>query len=291
MRIFIIGASGLVGSNCLHCMQKDPLLEVVGTHYSFATIDTEYFNDFDPGSATFDLAAFNPEVIIHAAALTHVDRCETHPEESYHHTVGSAAAVLELAKHFGSKLIYISSDYIFDGQKGPYVETDKPNPLNVYGRHKLEAEKMIIKNHPDHLILRITNVYGDEIRGKNFVSFLIRTAKDKKERTLRLPSDQYATPVNALDVGQIACRLIRDDRRGIFHLASDEYFSRVELAQKVLSYFPRSKCRIEPVLTKDLGQAAPRPLRGGLKTDKIRQMYPDYRFGTVDDYMEKQHGL
>ncbi len=291
MRIFIIGASGLVGSNTMHCMRRHAGMDVIGTHYSFATNDTEYFNVFEPRSCTFDLDAFRPDVIVHTGAMTHVDRCETHPDESYRHTVGSTEAVLALAKHFRSTLVYISTDYIFDGKRGPYAEEDTPNPLSVYGKHKLEAENLIRDSLKDHLILRITNVYGDEIRGKNFVSFLIRTAMNREDNILRLPSDQFATPVNAADVGHMICELIKDGQKGVFHLASDEYLSRVELARKVLSYFPESKCSIAPVLTKDLGQAAPRPLRGGLRTDKIRSLYPDFHFGTIDDYMEKQHGI
>ncbi len=266
-------------------------MQVIGSHFSFATIDTEYFNVFNPDASTFDLSTFNPDVIMHTGALTNVDYCETHPEESYHHTVESVQAVIELALKYKSKLIYISSDYVFDGKNGPYTEDDPVNPLNIYGKHKLEAEKMIQKMISDYLILRITNVYGNEIRGKNFVAFLIKEARKNEKKVLRLPSDQYATPINANDIGHISCRLIRDNKRGIFHLASDEYLSRVELAEKVLRYFPESALRINPVLTRDMNQPAPRPLRGGLKTDKIKKEYSDIYFSTVNDYMEEQHDL
>lgn len=291
MRIFIIGASGLVGGNCMHCMQKEPGMEVIGSHYSFSTNDTEYFNVFNPGSATFDLKAFDPEVIIHTGALTHVDRCETHPDESYHHTVESAAAVLGLAKEYRSKLIYISSDYVFDGKDGPYSEEDTLNPLSVYGKHKAEAENIIRKNYQDHLIFRVTNVYGDEIRGKNFVAFLIRTARSNEKKVLRLPCDQYATPVNAYDIGRAAVRLLRDNKQGIYNVAAEEYLSRVDLAKKVLAYFPNANIEVRGVPTSELGQAAPRPLRGGLKIDKIKKEYPDLHFSTVEDYMEERYGV
>ncbi|MDZ7821135.1 MAG: SDR family oxidoreductase [Candidatus Marinimicrobia bacterium] len=257
MRVFIIGASGLVGGNCMRRMQKEAEMEVIGSHFTFATNDTEYFNVFEPGSATFDLKAFAPQVIIHTGALTHVDRCETHPEESYRHTVRSAAAVLTLAKQYRSKLVYISSDYVFDGKAGPYSEEDRVNPLNVYGKHKLEAEQMVREEYPDSLILRVTNVYGDEIRGKNFVAFLTRTAQKHEAKTLRLPKDQYATPVDAWDIARAGLRLIRDDRRGLYHIAPDEYLSRVELAEKVLKYFPKARVNIEALPTSRLGTGGP----------------------------------
>lgn len=291
MRIFIIGASGLVGGNCLQELRQDPAYEVVGTHYSFAGNETVYFNVFDPAAGTFDPDAFRPEVIIHTGALTHVDYCETHPEESYRNTVESTAAVIAIARRNDALLIYISSDYVFDGKNGPYAEGDAVNPLNVYGRHKLQAENMIREAVPEHLILRVTNVYGDEIRGKNFVSFLIREAQSGEEKDLKLPSDQYATPVNARDIGRACAELIKENRRGLYHLASDDYLSRVELARKVLFRFPGAKVRVRGLPTSKLGQAAPRPLKGGLKNDKFLAEFPEFRFSTIDDYMRKKHGI
>jgi dTDP-4-dehydrorhamnose reductase len=141
------------------------------------------------------------------------------------------------------------------------------------------------------LILRITNVYGNEIRGKNFIAFLKKTARSGEEKHLRLPVDQYATPINAADIGRILCCLLKDGKQGIYHLASDEYINRMELATKVLKHFPEAKVKLEPVTTKDLGQAAPRPLKGGLKTDKIKSEYPEFEFSTVDKYMEEDSGI
>ncbi|MCK5816932.1 MAG: SDR family oxidoreductase [Candidatus Marinimicrobia bacterium] len=291
MKIFIIGASGLVGSNCLQCMCENPDFDVIGSHYMFATNDTEYFDVFNISKTTFDLKAFDPDVIIHTGAMTHVDYCETHEEESYKHTVKSTEAAIELANSFNAKFVYISTDYIYDGENGPYDEEAKTNPLSVYGRHKLLAEKIVKERCEDHLILRITNVYGKEIRGKNFVAFLIKTAQSGEAKQLRLPLDQYATPINAADIGKIVCRLILDSKQGVYHLASDEYINRVELAEKVLAHFPVNNIKIEALTTAELGQAAPRPLKGGLLTDKIKNEYPDFVFSSVDKYMEDESGI
>ncbi len=275
----------------MQCMRQDPEMDVIGSHFSFATIDTEYFNVFNPAGSTFGLSDFNPDVIIHTGALTHVDHCEIHPDESFHHTVESTKAALDLANKYQAKFVYISSDYIFDGEEGPYDEEAKPNPLSVYGKHKWQAEQLIKKESDDHLILRITNVYGNEVRGKNFIAFLAKTAQSGEDRTLRLPLDQYATPVNAADVGKIICCLIKDNKRGIYNLASEEYINRVELAEKVLGYFPRSNVKIVGVPTLELGQAAPRPLKGGLINIKIKNEYKDLKFYTVDDFMKEQYGI
>jgi dTDP-4-dehydrorhamnose reductase len=291
MRIFIIGASGLVGNNCMDCMRKDPDFTVIGSHYSYPTEKTEYFNVFDPLSSSFDLSKFKPDVIIHTGALTHVDYCELHPEESFHHTVESTHAAIKLAKKEGAKFVYVSSDYIFDGEKGPYSEQAATHPLSIYGKHKLMAENAVKGSGLDHLILRITNVYGKEERGKNFVAFLVKTALAGESKTLRLPVDQFATPVNAADIGRALCLLLKNGKTGIYNLASDEYLSRVELARKVLAHFPDTAIDVNPVLTKDLGQAAPRPLQGGLTNDKIKHEFPGLTFGTVDDYIKETYGL
>ncbi|MEA2077232.1 MAG: SDR family oxidoreductase [Candidatus Marinimicrobia bacterium] len=291
MKVFIIGASGLVGGNCMQCMHEDPEMDVIGSHFSFATIDTEYFNVFNPAGSTFDLSDFDPDVIVHTGALTHVDHCETHPEESFHHTVESTKAALDLANKYQAKFVYISSDYIFDGREGPYDEEAKANPLSVYGKHKWQAEEIIRNKTEDHLILRITNVYGDEAREKNFIAFLAKIAQSGEDRTLSLPVDQFATPVNAADVGKMICCLIKDNKKGIYNIASNEYLNRVELAEKVLKYFPGSNVKIEGVPTWKLGQAAPRPLKGGLINKKIRNEYKDQEFSTVDDYMKEHYGI
>lgn len=291
MRIFIIGASGLVGGNCLNHLRRDPGHEVVGTHYTFASNETVYFNVFNSSAGTFDPDTFRPDIIIHTGALTHVDYCETHPDESYRNTVESTAAVIDIARRNDASLIYISSDYVFDGKNGPYAESDAVNPLSVYGRHKLQAENMIRETVPEHLILRVTNVYGDEIRGKNFVSFLIREAQSGEEKIIKLPSDQFATPINAMDIARACAELIGERKRGLYHLASYDYLSRVELARKVLSHFPDAKVSIKALPTSALGQAAPRPLKGGLKNDKFLAEFPEFRFSTIDDYMREKHGI
>lgn len=275
----------------MQCMRNDPNFDVVGSHYMFATNDTEYFDIFNPKLTTFDLAEFAPDVIVHTGALTHVDYCETHQDESYRNTVESTEKAIDLANRLNAKLVYISTDYIFDGENGPYAEYDDTNPLSVYGKHKLIAENLVKELCDDFLILRITNVYGNEIRGKNFVAFLKKLAQSGEEKQLKLPIDQYATPINAADIGKILCRLMIDGKQGIYHLASEEYLNRVELAAKVLKHFPEAKVKLKPVLTRDLGQAAPRPLKGGLKTDKIKSEYPEFEFSTVDAYMEEDSGI
>jgi dTDP-4-dehydrorhamnose reductase len=286
-QIVIIGASGLVGGNCLNFF-KSKGLETTGTHYSFPTDDTIFFDtlDIDSDKNTSVLKQLETaKYLVHCGALTNVDYCENNENESYQKTVESTLNLLALAKKYNLKFIYISTDYVFDGGNGPYVEEDATNPLNLYGKHKLIAENKVREQATDYLIVRITNVYGDEIRGKNFVSRLLNnTLTDKK---LRLPSDQYATPINALDIARVLYHLILDGKNGIYHLGSTDYVNRYQLANKVLKYSADSDVTIEPVFTNNLSQNARRPLLGGLLSRKFLKEYPLFEFTNIDDYLLK----
>ncbi len=285
MKIFISGASGLIGSNCLSYFRLQNC-DVIGTYYSFATPDTHFFDTLQVDHPdNFAVVQFAPDIIVHCGALTHVDYCESHPEESYEKTVKSTIQLLELAKKCQAKFVYISTDYVFDGLNGPYHETDTTHPLSVYASHKLEAEQMVVKASADNLVLRVTNVYGDEIRNKNFVSRIVAQCLAKEPLTLKLPMDQYATPVNALDVAKAMYLLLRDQHSGIFHIAGTDFLNRVDLALRVLQYFPDANYQLECLDTKAMQQPAARPLIGGLQKTKFSALYPDFLFSNVDDYV------
>lgn len=285
MKIFISGASGLLGGNSLkHFKARGH--EVVGTHLSYATEDTVYFNTLDKAHPdNFDLLGFKPDVIVHCGALTHVDYCETNIEESYEKTVQSTINLVDWAKQCEAKLVYISTDYVFDGTDGPYTETAPLNPLSVYGKHKLEAEQLAVQQLPDTLVLRITNVYGDELRGKNFIARIIQQCEAAQHLTLKLPYDQFASPTNAWDVARAMLVLLEDDKSGIYHIGSSDYMNRVELALRVLSYYPSASYDLIPTDTVSMQQPAARPLLGGFVKAKFAAEYPDFLFGTVDSYV------
>ncbi len=285
MRIAIIGASGLIGSNCLRYFQEQGHA-VLGTYFSYPAKDTVFLDTLNPENPqNADLAAFSPDVILNCGALTHVDYCEQNPEESYAKTVASHLQVLKWATEFNARVVYISTDYVFDGQSGPYREDDAVNPLSVYGRHKLEAEKATLSHDSGNLVLRVTNVYGDEERGKNFVARIMDQAGKGQKLTLNLPVDQYATPVNGWDVARALHLLLQDQKCGIYHIASTDFLNRVELALKVLNYFPGAEYHLNPTFTTELNQPAARPLMGGLITAKFSSEYPSFLFSSVDDYL------
>ena len=286
MKVFIVGASGLVGSNCQKHFTEQGW-EVKGSYFSFATENTVFYDTLDPHNPNnFDIIGFAPDVIVHCGALTHVDLCETNPEDSYSKTVMSTVNVISLAKECKAKLVYISTDYVFDGKDGPYTEDAPVNPVSVYGRHKLEAEQQCLTEIKNTLVLRVTNVYGDEARGKNFVARIVSQCQNNQALTLKLPYDQFASPTNAFDIARAMFVLLRDNKDGIYHIGSTDYMNRVELALRVLQYFPTAQYDLIAVSTEELKQPAARPLRGGFVRMKFSSEYPDFLFSNVDDYLK-----
>lgn len=285
MKVFVVGASGLVGGNCSKHF-KEQGWQVKGSFFSYATDDTVFYNTLEPHHPeNFDIAGFQPDVIVHCGALTHVDYCESHEEESFEKTVTSTKNLIAVAKQCGAKLVYLSTDYVFDGVDGPYKEDAPVNPLSVYARHKLEAEQMALKELANTLVLRVTNVYGDEVRGKNFIARIIDQCKNNQHLTLTLPYDQYATPANAWDIARAMFVLLKDGKQGIYHICSTDFMNRVELALRVLEYFPNATYDLLPISTEAMQQPAKRPLIGGFVKNKFSSEYPDFLFGTVDSYL------
>ena len=286
MKVFIAGASGLVGSNCMKHF-KEMGAEVSGSYFSYPTEDTVFFDTLSPANPeNFDVVSYKPDVIIHCGALTHVDHCETHEEESYQKTVQSTKNLLAIAKQCNARFVYISTDYVFDGKEGPYTEDAPVNPISIYGRHKLEAEQLSISELNNTLVLRVTNVYGDEARGKNFIARIIDQCKNNQKLTLKLPYDQYASPTNAFDIARAMYVLLHDNKSGIYHIGSTDYMNRVELALRVLKYFPLAEYDLQTTSTEELKQPSIRPFKGGFVRMKFRNEYPGFMFTNVDDYLK-----
>lgn len=287
MKVFIAGASGLVGGNCMKHFTEQGW-DVQGSYFSYEVPGTVYYNTLQPDDArNFDIKAFAPDVIVHCGALTHVDYCETNEQESYEKTVQSTINLIKVAKDCDAKFVYISTDYVFDGKNGPYREDAPVNPLSVYARHKLEAEQLSLKEFSNTLVLRVTNVYGNEVRGKNFIARIIDQCRNNQKLTLKLPYDQYASPANAWDIARAMYVLLKDGKSDIYHIGSTDYMNRVELALRVLQYFPEAEYDLIPISTADMKQPAARPLLGGFVKMKFSNEYPDFLFGNVDSYLKE----
>lgn len=287
MKVLIIGSSGLVGGNIYDYFSNVTEWDLIGTYNKYHVEPFIFLDASQIDNWPALVLETKWDIIIHTGALTNVDRCEEEPELSELLTVQSTINLCSLAFKQGTKLIYISTDYVFDGKNGPYRENEIPAPVCVYGRHKLASENVIKSTLTDYLILRVTNVYGNELRGKNFLARTISQTKSDKSLLITAPSDQYATPVNALDIAKAMLLLIRDSKNGIYHIASTDFLSRVQFLNRINVYFD-NKLIIKPIKTYLLKQSAKRPLMGGLLSEKFLSEYPDFMFSNIDDYLKKE---
>ncbi len=257
MRTLIIGASGLVG-NALRAAFPD----AVGTYLRTPTPDLVPLDITDPTAVQTLLDDVAPSLILLPAALPHVDRCETEPAESERVNVAGTRNVAQAAAARQARLVFFSTDYVFDGTAGPYAIDAPTHPINVYGHHKLAAETLVRDLVADHLIVRACGVYGYQPAGKNFVMALDRLAATGD--VMRVPSDQWGTPTHAENLAAAVRELALGTHRGVVHPVGGDYLTRIEFARLAAEVFGHDPGFLQPVTTPELKQPAARPLRGGV---------------------------
>lgn len=210
-----------------------------------------------------------PSVIYFAACTANVDYCEEHGDLTAKTNVEAVQSAVEFANRHGGKLVFFSSEYLFDGTGGPYDESASPNPICVYGRQKLEAERSIMGAAQDWLIIRTAVVFSWETQGKNFLYRLITTLRDGE--CIRVPVDQISSPTYAPDLAGAVLQLVERGATGVFNVTGPRVVSRYEFALAVARTFELDPRLIVPVTTAELNQIAPRPLRSGLSVRKVEQ--------------------
>jgi dTDP-4-dehydrorhamnose reductase len=244
----------------------------------------------EPSAVASLLRTLRPELIFLPAANPNVDLCETDPEGTRRVNVEPVRTVAELAAELGSSVVFYSSDYVFDGYAGPYVESDTPNPISQYGQQKLNAENLLRGILPNkHLTLRVTVVYGWERQGKNFVARLVRTLR--QGNALRVPADQIGSPTLVDDIAEASWTLAVQGACGTLHLAGPDLVDRFTFAQQAAQVFGLDAELIQPVSTAELGQAAPRPLRAGMVSDRAETLLNRRLIGVAEGLasLREQH--
>jgi dTDP-4-dehydrorhamnose reductase len=262
----VLGASGLIGSHLLR-VGRQKGVPIVGTSFRQRLVDLRPLDITDPVDVSGLLRSTKPGVIFFPAANPNVDLCETDPEGTRRINVDPVQAVADIAAELGSRIVFYSSDYVFDGQNGPYAEDDLTNPICEYGRQKLAAEEILRECVPDqHLILRVTVVYGWENQGKNFVSRLVRTLREGQ--SMRVPNDQIGSPTLVDDIAEASWSLAELSAGGTLHLAGPNLLDRFSFARQTAQVFGLDAELVKPVTTAELAQAAARPLRAGMISEK-----------------------
>ncbi len=274
--ICITGGNGLLGSKLIQVAKGQYKIKTIDLHeyplYKVNNLDYYQVDITDKDKITNLMKNIEPECVFHTAALTNVDACEREENKAWDINVVGTDNLVHACQSFPCKFIHLSTDYIYNGKNGPYDENDQPDPLSIYGKTKLESEKIVRNRLDDYLIVRTMILYGyfPGVR-KNFVTWLIEELEKGKE--LRIVTDQYGTPTLADDCAKALLTLYKKNGRGVYHIAGRDLINRYDFARKVVDIFKFKDSLILPIKTNQLSQDAPRPLNSGLKIDKIRREF------------------
>jgi len=293
MKLLVIGGSGLLGYKVAKMASNEH--ETFLT-YNYRSIQIEGCTalklDKCDRKAVFELLEkIKPDVVIDTAALHNVDYCETHPEEAWKVNVEGTRNVVEACKKVGAKIIFISTDYVFDGTKGYYTEEDTPNPLSHYAKTKLEAEKIIQSLDVNYIIARPSVIYGwnpNEVSGLksssgksvNFVVWALQ--KLEKGEEIKAVTNQYSSPTLADNLAEALLVMASSEKQGIYHTAGKDCLNRYEFTLKIAEVFGLDKSLIKPVTSEIFKQVAKRPKKCCLDVSKAEKDF-GIRFLTVEE--------
>jgi dTDP-4-dehydrorhamnose reductase len=251
-RILITGAAGQLGHDLIATLGEEEV-------YAFDLPELDITNQ---RAVSETINRLRPEWIINAAAYNDVDRAEE--DESLAFAVNSAGPghLAEAASRVGCSIVHISSDFVFDGRKGsPYVETDRPNPLNVYGQSKLEGEHRVLESGAAASVLRTAWLYGKQ-GPRSFVKAILAAAENGQP--LRVVADQVGSPTSSADLTTAILQLMSRPKPGLFHVTNGGSCSRFEFAQAIV----RRRVPVEPISTSDSGRRAVRPANSSLTSER-----------------------
>lgn len=269
MRIFITGGSGLAGSK----LAEMALARGEQVYSGYAHNQPPYgrevkFDLLDANGIRDIIERMRPDVIVHSAALTDVDRCEREKDLAYKINVEGTRAIAEAARKAGSYLVYISTDYVFDGQRGLYREEEETNPVSYYGLSKLLGEQFCLNQG---CIARTCVIYGSRpASGKvNFALWLLNALKSGKEA--RVVTDQFITPTLNSNLAAMVLEAADRHLSGIYHLSGASRVSRYDFACELARAFDLDRQLIIPSQMSDIGWLANRPMDSSLDTSKAHR--------------------
>jgi len=269
-RVLVTGACGLLGQELVKQLSRNPRLDVLATGRD----DTPPYSGVSAGYTSMDIidseavrrifVDFSPHIVVNCAAMAHVDGCETEREKCWAANVDAVENMVKLCRTHGSKLIQISTDFIFDGLDGPYREDARPNPVNFYGRSKLAAENAVRQMNPDKwAIVRTVLVFGtgEGLKRTNVGMWIVNDLSAGK--SIRVFTDQHRSPTYNADLANGIERIIRFGRTGVYHISGREYMSLFDFAEAIADAFELDKSLISPVTSDELQLAAARPPKTG----------------------------
>ena len=284
-KVLITGANGLLGQKLVYGLKSRNDIELLATgmgqnrlidqtNYSFQSLDITNEKEVNQ-----TLKQFSPHVIINCAAMTNVDACELNQKQCWDVNVSGVKHLANAVAKLGTHFIHLSTDFVFDGEDGPYNENDIPNPLHYYAKSKLESEKIVKENCSNWSIARTIIIYGitDNMSRSNLV--LWAKGEIEKGNTINVVNDQFRSPTLAEDLAKGCISIMDKNAHGLFHLSGPTSYSILEMVYMVADFYNLDKSLINPVSSKSLNQPAKRPLVTGFD---IRKAKKELNYNPVD---------
>lgn len=246
MKVLILGAKGMLGFELQRAFAAE----------TCTLWDKEDLDISDADDVKKKLKKLKPDLVVNAAAYTAVDECENHEDVANKVNGDAVGYIATSCADIGAVMMHFSTDYVFDGEKdGGYTETETPNPLNAYGRTKLQGESLLQEATTRFYLIRTSWLYGRN--GKNFVDMMLTAAREK--RVLRVVNDQHGCPTYAKDLADAAYRLVREQAPfGIYHLVNSGSTTWFDFAKKIFA-FKKLDVPVEAIATNDFPRLAKRP--------------------------------
>ena len=273
-KILVTGSNGLLGQKLTDMLRYHSDYELIASSkgenrypetegYTYEQLDVTDYIDIERL-----IVKYQPYAVIHTAAMTNVDQCESEKEACQKLNVDSVAHLIKLANQHPFYLVHLSTDFIFDGTTGPYKETDAPNPLSLYGHSKNDAELLLLASNINYSILRTIIVYG--VAAAMSRSNIVLWAKGALEKgsPIIVVNDQYRMPTLAEDLAKACILAIEKRAQGIFHISGKDYMSVIEMVRRIAKFFKLDDSIIEETDSSTLNQAAARPPKTGFVLDK-----------------------
>jgi dTDP-4-dehydrorhamnose reductase len=279
-RILVVGASGQVGTQVLRYV---PRASVVPTSR----------RPEEPGWTALDLATISEAeadelvrgrkiaTVYCIGGMTHVDACESAFDLARRINCDGPAMLAAAAAKYGARFVYFSTDYVFNGEIGPYAEDSPADPICAYGRSKWLGELAVRDAHPAALVIRTTGVYGPDPKERNFLYSLRKAITGAKP--FLVPNDQMSTPTYNVDLANAVVALAEAGANGIYHVAGPDLLSRLEFARRAAAVMGLDPAHLSGVSTAKLAQIAARPLRAGLLTEKLAAYRPRLRMRGIEE--------
>lgn len=276
-KILLLGAGGRLGETLLRVLRLETPCEIVAVSRHIDPSLTVFRDIRFYEAELLERAVVKnlcrtelPNFVINAIAFTDVDACEIQKEIAWKVNVRLVEYLIQMSRLYDFSLVHYSSDYVFDGQAGPYMEEDRPSPINYYGRTKLASEN-VCKTHPERTLIIRTNVLYGWTRKPTFLHWVLE--KLKKGKPFGVVNDQFSNPTLLDDVAYATLQLIQKKATGLYHVGGTDWMSRYEFARLIAKVFEYDPEMIYPLSTEQLRQIAARPLRAGLRITKIEREF------------------